>query len=678
MPKPGEPDVRGFEWRYLWNLFQDKSLKTIHSFDNDPVEALTSAPGASVLVVCCDKTIRLLDSKTGDELFRFSQPWEKATNIAYSVALASGTPNILATHCGDGVVTLWDLGAKTKLHSFPAAFKNLETLGSEGGKFLALSPDGKFLAFAVPGTRSSEVIMWDISSKSEPQAVWTNIAMNGALALAFTPDNRTLITSESFRRGALQTWDVKTGIEGKPFPKLSSGDIYTLAVSSDGVLVAQAGIDPRIQVSDISTRMLRCSLDGHSGEVQSLSFSPDNTRLVSGGADGTVRIWDIPSQKEVGLWHDPHGIDIHSVVFAPEGTSIFSANWDEVRIWGADPGSIEPQIETHHVWGSLEFSPNGKWLVTSDSRYSDGTTNLPAARVWDIASRQPIFCLVYKNRHPLATAFAPQGNYFALGDVEKQGVTGIWDTTSWNSASGLVAPVCYLTNGFEAGSLRFSPDGKILASAGMEFVSEDPSRATNRLAFWEAGTWKRLNLLPTAGVGLTERAAAASVDFSKDGGQVAIGYRDGWVRLWDLKQQRLLKEFPAHQNQDFGGALVRFSSDNHWLASIMAARKGLALFDLTNLERTNAVLSVERPATMWGVTFAPDNKTLVTGDDHGIKFWNLQTLRVALTLRHSYDPRAQLAFTCDGNLLASEDGKGLVKFWRAPSLEEIDQREKRQ
>jgi hypothetical protein len=44
---------------------------------------------------------------------------------------------------------------------------------------------------------------------------------------------------------------------------------------------------------------------------------------------------------------------------------------------------------------------------------------LPAARVWDIATRQQRFCLVYKNRHPVEIAFAPQGNYFALGDVEK-------------------------------------------------------------------------------------------------------------------------------------------------------------------------------------------------------------------------------------------------------------------
>jgi WD40 repeat protein len=380
----------------------------------------------------------------------------------------------------------------------------------------------------------------------------------------------------------------------------------------------------------------------------------------------------------IANWHDPHAQDIHSVVFASEGGSIFSASWNEVRIWGAEPDSFEPQIQTHHVWGGLEISPNGKWLVTSDSRFSDGSVNLPAARVWDITSRQQKFCLVYKNRHPLEMAFAPKGDFFALGDGEKEGVIGIWNTATWDSASGLVSPFCYLTNGFEAGSLCFSQDGTILASAGLDFVSDDPSGATNRLAFWDVGRLKKVNLLPNAGIGLTERAAAASVDFSSDRRLVAIGYRDGWVRLWDFKQQRLLKEFQAHQNQDFGGAVVRFSSDNHWLASIMKGRKGLALFDLTHLERTNSVLPGGGPATIWDVTFAPDSKTLVTGDDDGIKFWNLQTLRVALTLRHSYDPGANLAFARDGSLLVSRDGQGLVKFWMAPTFEDIDRSERRQ
>ena len=95
-PKPGEPDLRGFEWRYLWNLFQVHSLKTIDAFSDDPVRALASSPAHGVVVACCEKTIRLLDPKTGSELSRFSHPNPEAANPVYAIALASRATNLLA------------------------------------------------------------------------------------------------------------------------------------------------------------------------------------------------------------------------------------------------------------------------------------------------------------------------------------------------------------------------------------------------------------------------------------------------------------------------------------------------------------------------------------------------------------------------------------------------------
>jgi WD40 repeat protein len=238
----------------------------------------------------------------------------------------------------------------------------------------------------------------------------------------------------------------------------------------------------------------------------------------------------------------------------------------------------------------------------------------------------------------------------------------------------LAQPDLVLTNEFEANYPAFSPDSKILAVAGISFLAEfeHPSNATNRLAFWDLGSRRRLPLFEGAGAGPTEKEAAASVEFSSDGRLLAIGFRDGAdaaVRLWDVRRQKLIKPFKAHTgNKQYGVEWLSFSADGHWLAS--CAGDTMVIYDLKRLEAFPIRAHTGGVRQAW---FAPDNKTLITSGSEGrIKFWNLATREVALTLRHSDGPNLHIALTADGNLLASMDGHGIVKFWPAASWEEIN------
>lgn len=665
IPDAGQPDLRGFEWRYLWSLCQDKSIRTVTLEGNDPIGALATTPAHRFAAAASHKAIRLLDPSTGLELSRLAGPESKLADSWHVLALASGATNLLAAACNKSLVSVWEVSSQRLLFSFRAFSNNVDAL--------ALSPDGRFLAASEANYRRGKFAVWDISpGQLSTQPLWSQELKGSISALTFSQDGQALIGAEFHEHPKCGVWETKTGLAFAELPSVSEGSIHALALSPNGSLLAYAGVEGRISVFDFQKRVLSFYLPGHSGDATSLAFSADSKRLVSTGADGTVRIWDIPAQKALGLYGVTEG-EPFVAVLAPDSRTILSAAGSKVQIWNAAPKPPFTALETGTSYGWPAVSPNGKWLVATDG--VEGNSDQNGAQVWDLRSLERKFHLRTNKKEPLAVSFSPDGQFFALGDVDQGGIA-LWDTSSWESASASPAPLRYLDTGFEAGSIAFSPDGKILAAAGLCFFPTHPSEASDRLAFWETGSWTRLDLLPGAGAGSTAQAAAASVAFSHDGHLLAIGYRDGWVRLWDFKRRRLIKALKRHAD-NWKGAEVCFSNDGRWLASIAKGGATVALFDLADIEHPREVRTF-RPSSgrVWSALFCPDGKSLVTHCSDGlVKFWSLPSLQAALTLRHGPGPAGFLAFSTDGNLLASEDAHGTVKLWKAPPFSEIQAKE---
>jgi WD40 repeat protein/tRNA A-37 threonylcarbamoyl transferase component Bud32 len=662
IPSAGEPELRGFEWRYLWKLCQDESVHTIKFENDDSVFKLATTPAHNFVAAACDRTIRLLDPATGSELARLSYPNPNAENGWSAIALAAGATNLLAAHRAGGVISLWDIAGRRQLMTFQPFTNNVSVLGlSPDGNYLAVADQDRFQYF------STVLSVWDISARpGAARMVWSFPTRNAITALTISPDGQTLVVARDLEdEMVIDSWDLKTGRELERIRNASRGIIRATAFSPNGALLAAGGVGGPIKVWNFADRTFRNYFDGHAGDLESLAFSHDGTQLISAGEDGTIRRWNMASRNAEGLWRLGQNGQI-SAVFAPDGSSIVSASREEVKIWSAVPREAAAVFNVPQGWSWQVVSPDGKDLVVS---------GFETATVWEIASGRHKFDLVSKLKHPLSLAFAPKGRLFAMASVEKEGLVGLWDTSAWGNGASRYEPFVYLTNGFESASLSFSPHGEILAAAGLCFppsTPKEPSFATNRLVFWEVASWKRLNLLSQAGVGATEWAAAASVAFSPNGRLVAIGSRDGWVRLWDFNQQRLLKEWKAHEVVGFG-VVVAFSADSRWLSSYSGNAPSLVLFDLADVENVQVVrLHLGGSEGFLSSLFAPDGKTLVTASGDGsIQLWNLQTRSVALTLRHGLGPGGFLAMAPDGNTLISKDGNGVVKVWSATPVAEV-------
>ena len=80
--------------------------------------------------------------------------------------------------------------------------------------------------------------------------------------------------------------------------------------------------------------MLFRTLTGHTGNVWSVAFSPDGKTLASGSADGTVRLWDVATHRQIGAPLTGHTDNVWSVAFSPDGKTLATGSPDHtVRLW---------------------------------------------------------------------------------------------------------------------------------------------------------------------------------------------------------------------------------------------------------------------------------------------------------------------------------------------------------
>jgi WD40 repeat protein len=457
-----------------------------------------------------DDSVRLWD--TADP--RHPRPLATLTGPAVVESVAfSPDGTTIAAGSADGRVRLWRLAGsadgRVRLWRLAGAGRPValgRPLTAQAGivDAVTFSPDGRKLA--VSGG-DSEVWLWDLTDPARPVRARTPLtgATDGVSALGFSPDGQVLVAGSG--DDTALGWSVLTGavIFRLPHP----APVTSLAWVSARDLVTGAA-DGTVRLWAVPPPVLDAG-----GSVHSVSFSPDGHTLAIGTAD--LALWDTATHTQIAT--AAAGTLVNAVAFGPDG-GVLAAGYGNgsIQLWRAGgPGApvpLGPPLRAS-AGGPVEFVSfrrDGNALATAGN---DGTVRL--WNVSDPANPRPLALIAAAGSRVFSAVISPNGRVLATASADK--TVRLWNVADPSKpvpfAPPLTGPRSYVH------SVAFSPDGRVLAVGGADKTIRlwniaDPSRPTS------LGT-------PLTSLG----GFVYSLVFSPDGQTLAAGVTDGTVSLWD-------------------------------------------------------------------------------------------------------------------------------------------------
>ncbi|THH05545.1 hypothetical protein EW145_g4721 [Phellinidium pouzarii] len=362
----------------------------------------------------------------------------------------------------------------------------------------------------------------------------------------------------------------------------------------------KSGIDILIYMLDVLTGdAVGNPLKGHSGQVNSIAYSPDGKHIVSGSSDMTLCVWDLQIGNIIGTPLRGHSGWIHAVVYSPDGNYIVSGSDDStLRIWDAQTRDLLCEPLRGHSSGvsCIACSPNGRHIASGSY---DKTLY-----IWDAYTGVSVWTTpIHHVNKILCVTYSPDGNHIASTTANND--IYIWDAQTGSSICGPLNGHINLVR-----SVAYSPDGKHIVSG-----SDDST-----LRIWDAHSG---DVEIKALRGHSNRVY--SVSYSPNGKHIVSGSVDTTLRLWDAQIIANTIEEPltltGHSGQVFS---VAYSPNGKHIVS-GSADTTLCIWDAENGDAVGMPFRGHSDCISC-VAYSPDGKFIVSGsEDMTLLIWNAQT-----------------------------------------------------
>ncbi|MCU0425508.1 MAG: caspase family protein [Candidatus Kapabacteria bacterium] len=600
----------------LWDVTTGKVVRTLVAHRGYITALDFNAAGDQLVTAAKDNTIRIWDVRKGTEIRTLPGHSFYASSVAFSP-----TNNILASCSIDKTVKLWDIRIGKEI---PIPIRDL----TKPQNTLAFSPDGQTLSV---GGDDNTIRLLNI----QQNVVATIDAGAGITHLAYSADGSLLIAQCDNQ--SVKIYDAVK----KTMLREVVGVAKQAAVSPNGRILAS--VDKSSQEDDdmdirrtvalwnvFNGKKIRTFI-GNSPRVLCFAFSPDGTKLTTGGADRALRTYDVATGRDVSDLNGYRKV-IKAVTFDKSGNRLATAHSDKdgnnIRLWDLEKGTEPADLKAPLIQvASLSYTADGKTLAA-------GGTSLDnkSIAIWSVETGKITKTITTDDSPIQAIAISADGAMIVSGAIDS--VVSIWNVSTGKLDKKL--------RGHKKSvySVAFSPDAKTVATAS--------SDKTIRL--WDVASGKELKTMTGHGELIN------NIAFSANGKQLISGSADRTVKLWDVSSGQAVKTFSGHKGEVMAVAL---SNDGKYAAS-GATDDDVKVWDAASGKELRTL----RGHANWvlAASFHPNNRTLASASaDAKVIVWDAAEGKENATLV-GLDRGDWVVVTPDGQFDGSEDGTKLLHW----------------